>query len=82
MFNNPVKLLKFERMWWTKELVAIMNIDEAEKYISENQENLVTYQIIRLSKFQCQKLEKIGKEKFEQMVRNQISDFYTPGEYR
>jgi hypothetical protein len=77
-----VKLLKYDRMWWTKELVGIMNIDEAEKYISENQEDLVTYQIIKLSSFQCRKLNEIGKEKLEQRIRGNMNDFYTPVQYR
>ena len=77
-----VKLLKYDRMWWTKELVGIMNIDDAEKYIEQNQENLVTYQIIRLSSLQSKRVNELGKEKVEQMIRNQISDFYTPMAYR
>tara|TARA_Y100000004_G_C8909018_1_gene410051 strand:+ start:545 stop:787 length:243 start_codon:yes stop_codon:yes gene_type:complete len=77
-----VKLLKYNKMWWTKELVGVMNIDEAEKYISENQENSVIYRIIRLSSLQSKRVKELGKEKVEQMIRNQINDFYTPMQYR
>ena len=77
-----VKLLKYNKMWWTKELVGVMNIDEAEKYISENQENSVIYRIIRLSSLQSKRVNELGKEKVEQMIRNQINDFYTPMQYR
>ena len=82
MNKFKVKLLKYDRMYWSKELVAIMNSDEAEKIIEENDERMISYDMIPLNDFLNRKLKEIGKEKLEEKKRENMDNFYTPAQYR
>ena len=82
MNKFKVKLFEYDRRWWSKELVAVMNSDEAEKIIEENDEKWISYDYEPLNDFQNRKLKELGKEKFEEIVRSRMSGFYTPAQYR